>query len=297
MPVPSPDYDLFTSFRYDPKLLTAPYNTEVNGIELPYLLFVYHVDRLVAAATKFGWTRAVQTMKACGVSERLRHMCDQTVMECGLPDKEKGLGVSSLSMFVSPDKADQAILVSCIHSEGGGPALRVLLSSTGDLNVEVRPARRLSRDLLRAAYFNPSATPSPSAASLPAPIFTVYLDTRPTPASAFTAHKTTSAARTATPPRARRGLKDRAEPKEVLLYNERGEITEGSARNAAFWRDGAWVTPAERCGGLPGTVRRYLLERGLVKEGVVRAADVRAGEWVLLSNGCEGTLLGRVVRD
>ncbi|KAH8108400.1 aminotransferase [Phellopilus nigrolimitatus] len=266
MPVPSPDYDLFTSFRYDPKLLTAPYNTEVNGIELPYLLFVYHVDRLVAAATKFGWTRAVQTMKACGVSERLRHMCDQTVMECGLPDKEKGLG------------------------------LRVLLSSTGDLNVEVRPARRLSRDLLRAAYFNPSATPSPSAASLPAPIFTVYLDTRPTPASAFTAHKTTSRAH-CDAARARRGLKDRAEPKEVLLYNERGEITEGSARNAAFWRDGAWVTPAERCGGLPGTVRRYLLERGLVKEGVVRAADVRAGEWVLLSNGCEGTLLGRVVRD
>lgn len=103
MPVSTADFDLVSSLRYDPKLLTSQFNTELNGIELPYLLFVYHVDRLIAAATHFGWSRALQTMKEPGAPERLRHMCDQAVMDCVLTDKEKGLGVSVtflLSLFV-----------------------------------------------------------------------------------------------------------------------------------------------------------------------------------------------------
>ena len=89
-----------------------------------------------------------------------------------------------------------------------------------------------------------------------------------------------------------------------MLYNERGEVMEGSVRNVAFWRGenergdgGGWVTPPDRSGGLPGTVRRYLLERGMMKEGVIRVSDVRIGEYVLLSNGWDGTILGRIVGD
>lgn len=90
-----------------------------------------------------------------------------------------------------------------------------------------------------------------------------------------------------------------------MLYNERGEVMEGSVRNVAFWRGGenergdggGWVTPPDRSGGLPGTVRRYLLERGMMKEGVIRVSDVRVGEYVLLSNGWDGTILGRIVGD
>lgn len=89
----TPDYNLFTSFRYDPKLLTAAFNTEVNGTELPYLLFPYHVERLARAAEAFGWDRAVQTMSESGVEEELRQKCDELVMDTPLPDKEKGLGV------------------------------------------------------------------------------------------------------------------------------------------------------------------------------------------------------------
>ena len=100
MPVPTSDFDLFTSFRYDPKLLTSQFNTQVNGIELPYLLFAYHFERLVAAANYFGWRSAVAHLKATGASERLRHMCDQAVMDCVLTDKEKGLGVSIAILFV-----------------------------------------------------------------------------------------------------------------------------------------------------------------------------------------------------
>ncbi|KAI5118783.1 hypothetical protein M0805_005013 [Coniferiporia weirii] len=263
-------FDLLTSLRYDPRLLTAAYNTDVNGLELPYLLFAYHVDRLVCAAEAFAWPRALDAVAAPGAPEHLRHMCDQAVMQCTLPEKERGLG------------------------------LRVLLSSSGDLRVEVHPTRALPHDLLLAAHFDPSRYTSDvdaeaDADAVPRPLFAVTLDTEPTrvAVAALAAHKTTARAHYDAA-RARAGLRDRREAREVVLVNEQGELTEGSVRNVAFWREGGWVTPSERCGALPGTVRRLLLERGLVREGVLRSEDVRPGEWVLLFNGWDGTLLGRI---
>ena len=49
--------------------------------------------------------------------------------------------------------------------------------------------------------------------------------------------------------------------------------------------------------GLPGTVQRYLLEQGLLEESEkpIKKEEVRVGDWVLLSNGWEGTVLGVVV--
>lgn len=89
-----PHYDLFTSFRYDPKLLTLDFNTAVNGTPLPYLLFPYHVARLVDAANVFGWPSAIQRANAPGFAETLRKTCDDAVKSCLLPEKEQGLGVS-----------------------------------------------------------------------------------------------------------------------------------------------------------------------------------------------------------
>ena len=80
-----------------------------------------------------------------------------------------------------------------------------------------------------------------------------------------------------------------------MLYNEEGEITEASARCVAFWRDGGWVTPRLEAGGLAGTVRRYLLEQGLMREGIAKKEDIVVGEWVLLLNGWDVTVLGRIV--
>ncbi|OCB90917.1 hypothetical protein A7U60_g1827 [Sanghuangporus baumii] len=290
MPVPTADFELFTSLRYDPKLLTSEFNTRVNKIELPYLLFQYHFDRLLAAATYFGWRSAVAQLKAPGASERLRHMCDQAVMDSVLTDKEKGLGVS-VSLFFS---------AFYFVSDRRHVQLRVLLSRSGNIRVEAHPTRPLTRDPLLAASVNPLTTPP---THLPGPIFTVHLDTQATPASAFTSFKTTARGHYDAA-RVRRGIKDRRELREVLLYNERGEVMEGSVRNVAFWRGenergegGGWVTPSDRSGGLAGTVRRYLLERGMMKEGTIRVSDVRIGEYVLLSNGWDGTILGHVVGD
>lgn len=84
---------------------------------------------------------------------------------------------------------------------------------------------------------------------------------------------------------------------EVVLFNEGGEITEGSFRNVCFWKEGrGWVSPPNRkSGGIGGTVRRWMIEQGRVQEGVLRVDELTEGDWVLLSNGVEGCSLGRFV--
>ena len=156
--------------------------------------------------------------------------------------------------------------------------------------MEAFPAAPLRRDPLAAAYFNPDHD---SADHAPQPIFRATLDTQPTPASQFTLFKTTSRAHYDAA-RERVGIKDRMDPREVILYNERGEITEASVRNVSFWRNGGWVTPPVTSGGLPGTLRRWLMENGLLREEVIRKEDIRPGEWVMMSNSVDGTVLGKV---
>ena len=49
---------------------------------------------------------------------------------------------------------------------------------------------------------------------------------------------------------------------DVLLLNERGEVTESTIANVAVEIEGTLYTPPVRCGLLPGTLRADLLERG-----------------------------------
>ena len=156
--------------------------------------------------------------------------------------------------------------------------------------METFPASPLQRELLAAAYFNPDRDNEEQA---PQPVLKVSLDTQPTPSSPFTSFKTTSRAHYDAA-RERVGIKDRKEPREVILYNEEGEITESSLRNVSFWRNGIWVSPPDSSGGLPGTVRRHLMDIGLLREGVIRKEDIQPGEWVMMSNGVDVTILGRI---
>jgi 4-amino-4-deoxychorismate lyase len=68
-------------------------------------------------------------------------------------------------------------------------------------------------------------------------------------------------------------------------------ITETSVRNLAFFRHGLWVTPHDSTGCLPGVMRRWLLEQGLVvtdDRGLLSRDNVREGELVLVFNAVEG---------
>jgi len=78
------------------------------------------------------------------------------------------------------------------------------------------------------------------------------------------------------------------EENDVILVNERGEITETTIANIAVLREDRWITPAISCGLLPGVMRAELLARGEIAEGVVLANELVAGETVHCFNALRG---------
>jgi branched-subunit amino acid aminotransferase/4-amino-4-deoxychorismate lyase len=71
---------------------------------------------------------------------------------------------------------------------------------------------------------------------------------------------------------------------DVILWNQRGEITESTIANIAVETtstDGTvyWKTPALSCGLLAGTLRQSLLASGLLREGIItRDALIQAAK-------------------
>jgi len=68
--------------------------------------------------------------------------------------------------------------------------------------------------------------------------------------------------------------RSRPECDDVLLWNERGEITETCLANVAVRLDGELVTPPVDCGLLAGTLRGWLLEQGRLQERVITVDDL-----------------------
>lgn len=83
---------------------------------------------------------------------------------------------------------------------------------------------------------------------------------------------------------------------EVLIVNdsEEVEVMEGCISTPYFMRDNKWITPQASCGGNLGTTRRWAVEKGLCKLGVVKLDSVKCGEIIVLSNGAKGFQAGIV---
>jgi para-aminobenzoate synthetase/4-amino-4-deoxychorismate lyase len=71
---------------------------------------------------------------------------------------------------------------------------------------------------------------------------------------------------------------------EVILWNERGEVTEGSIANVVIRKAGQLITPPVECGLLAGTFRAYLLKSGEIEEGIVTVQELRSADEVFLVN-------------
>jgi para-aminobenzoate synthetase/4-amino-4-deoxychorismate lyase len=71
---------------------------------------------------------------------------------------------------------------------------------------------------------------------------------------------------------------------DVILWNERGEITESSVANIVVRRGEQLITPRLECGLLPGTFREALLERGEISEAVVTIDELRSVDEFFLIN-------------
>ncbi len=128
----------------------------------------------------------------------------------------------------------------------------------------------------RAGDLHITAAPLPADAARP-----VTLALAPAPVSSadlFLFHKTThrqvyDAARAARP-----------EADDVVLWNERGEITETCLANLALKLEGIWWTPPVEAGLLPGTYRAELLATGRLRERFLTLDDLQRAEALAVLN-------------
>ncbi|KAG7747625.1 hypothetical protein KL912_002997 [Ogataea haglerorum] len=128
------------------------------------------------------------------------------------------------------------------------------------------------------------------------PTWTVYLDSEPTIISPFTSFKSTY--RDHYTEARKRKVPPGVEHTDVLLFNHADQITETSICNIAVLRNDKnpltgeiitrWTTPSLSSGCLCGVTRRYLLEKGLICEGVIMKSSIKNGEQALLFNGIMG---------
>lgn len=79
-------------------------------------------------------------------------------------------------------------------------------------------------------------------------------------------------------------LAARPDAQDVVLWNERRELTESCASNLVVELDGRRLTPAASCGLLPGTYRCHLLERGELEEAVLGVDAIARASRAFLIN-------------
>jgi len=145
--------------------------------------------------------------------------------------------------------------------------LRLRLSRRGRVEVDVRPLPAAAAGPLRVGI-----SPDPVNAADPA----LY-------------HKTTDRRLYEAALAAHPGCDD------VLLVNARGELTESTRANVVVHVDSELVTPPLESGLLPGTLRRDLLDRGSIRERVLRPEDLRLARERFLVSALRGWLHFEVV--
>ncbi len=82
---------------------------------------------------------------------------------------------------------------------------------------------------------------------------------------------------------------------EVLFLNENHELTEASASNLFFYKEGCWRTPEIDCGLLPGIMRQRVIDHfnqvgKPVIEGRFVLKDILSSEKVILTNALMGVM-------
>jgi para-aminobenzoate synthetase/4-amino-4-deoxychorismate lyase len=84
---------------------------------------------------------------------------------------------------------------------------------------------------------------------------------------------------------------------DVVLWNERGEVTESTIANVVAEIDGVRYTPPVQCGLLAGTLRAELLDAGTIVERVLSRADVGGAPRLWLINSVRGWIEAALIHD
>jgi para-aminobenzoate synthetase/4-amino-4-deoxychorismate lyase len=145
----------------------------------------------------------------------------------------------------------------------GSRAVRLTVSRAGDVTVAVRPDQ---------------IDPMDGGAPVRAVVDTGQVSSQ----NVFLFHKTTK--RTAY----EAALERHPGIDEVLLVNERGEVTESTTANVVVRVGDQWWTPSVDSGLLAGVHRRVLLEKGTIVERVITVDELRDADEIALVNSVRG---------
>ena len=237
-------FKLFTSIRYDRKLLDTPscslqhagWNS--NNKSSLYMLDL-HRDRMLRAASFWGWTAVVDVLSGDGGLERISNYVHGIVSAAGTQD--------------IPQRIKISLTREAFFSHETYPVTQAELSNL--FPARIPPPTVISAQVLEG---DPSR----------GPFCQVVIDSVQTIRSEFTHFKTSK--RNIYNLARQRAKIATADNKEILMVNaEGGLIMEGSVTTPYFWRNGRWVTPPVSqgydrrigSGGQDGTSRRWALER------------------------------------
>ncbi len=84
---------------------------------------------------------------------------------------------------------------------------------------------------------------------------------------------------------------------EVILWNERGELTEGTIANLVLVLAGDWVTPPVTAGLLAGVERAQALANGRIREQTLFPKDLARASEIYLLNSVRGWRRARLIDE
>ena len=233
-----------------------------------YALLDRHLERLAESALYFGFAIELPAVRL--ELDRLARTF-RTRVANDVSRRHLGGGQNAptdvVGYTLSANRAECEISGLATHLAGTRQKIRLWVTKEGRITLEAEPL--------------PAADPAPQRVAV-APGRAVSSDP-------FLYHKTTNrgvyeAARAACP-----GYDD------VLLLNERGEVTESTIANVAVEIEGKLCTPPVHCGLLPGTLRADLLERSTLIEQCITIEQVLGSPRVFLLNSVRGMCRVQVV--
>jgi para-aminobenzoate synthetase/4-amino-4-deoxychorismate lyase len=185
---------------------------------------------------------------------------------------ERGLGLHSLDAHLARMTASATYFGFRFDSAAVRTALATRLTGVGDARVRLRSYRD------GALGIDVEELPSPAAGPV-----RLAIDPAPIDSTQCWPHHKTSLRDPYTSRLARHRCAD-----DVVLVNERGEVTECCTANLAARLDGQWWTPPLGSGCLPGIERARLVADGVLHERVLRPADLHRAEDLALVNSLRG---------